>query len=80
MVAVIMGVGGAKAGTQEFAPHPGPTAADRGYTAGELSWPGTTPLGGKSTGTDGRTGVTAGLTYVSEDLKLISGFGTSEPC
>jgi hypothetical protein len=34
---VIVCVGGAKAGIQEAGPHSGPTAADKGYVAGELA-------------------------------------------
>jgi len=37
VVVMVVGVVGAKAGMQEAGPHSGPTAADRGYTAGELA-------------------------------------------
>lgn len=43
VVVVIVGVG-TRAVTQETGPHSGPTAADRGYTAGEFIWLGTAPL------------------------------------
>jgi hypothetical protein len=49
VVVVIVGVGGTKAGSQEAGPHSGPTATERGYTAGESSWLGATPLWDKHT-------------------------------